>query len=157
MLADVLDDGSCFMPGGFKSLGLSGSVGEVTSCKAHYPGGSTECDVSLVDENGYSYADFAFPVVLNSAGDTVKIELQYSLSNFACLTDDSDHWGFMEYTSNQWLRASMVRSTRYYICAEWLRSWHGQFSAGGGLTQLTPAEGECTCSFIRMTTSTDAL
>ena len=148
MLADVLDDGSCVKTGGFKSLGLTGSVGSITSCKATYPGVRTSgqvqsCSVERLNDDGYLYASFAFPVALYNVGETVKVELQYSLSNFACL-GDSGHWGFREYTSNQWLDTSMVRSTSYYICAEWLNSYADITpSGGGGLTQLTQGEGEC--------------
>lgn len=157
MLADVLDDGSCYKTGGFKSLGLTGSVGEVASCKAIYPGGHRHCEVVLVNENGYSYADFTFPNALNNPGDTVKVELQYSLSNFACV-DDDNLWGFREYTSDQWLRASMVRSTSYYICtAFYIPSTDVTRSGGGGLTQLTPAEGECASAFISVINVTNAL
>ena len=139
------DDGSCVKTGGFKSLGLTGSVGGITSCKATYPGGyNSNCPVDRVDEDGYTYASFTFPVALYNAGETVKVELQYSLSNFVCLGDNG-HWGFREYTSHKWLHTSMVENTGYYICAEWLNPYDYYItpSGGGGLTQLTQGEGEC--------------
>ena len=151
MLADALDDGSCVKTGGFKSLGLTGSVEEITSCKAHYPTGDWHyCEVDLVEDDGYSYADFTFPVALDSAGDAVRVELQYNLNNFACL-GDHDYWSFREYTSDQWLSTSMVRSTRYYICTRRLINWNSTditLSDGLSLARITPIEGEPNGNFI---------
>ena len=148
MLADVLDDGSCVKTGGFKSLGLKGHVGSIRSCKATYPGVGTSgqfqsCSVERLNDDEYLYASFAFPVALYNAGETVKVELQYTLLNFACV-GDSGQWGVREYTSNQWLDPYMVRNTGYYICAEWLNPYADITPSGGGsLTQLTQGEGEC--------------
>jgi hypothetical protein len=73
------------------------------------------CNIQLSYKNGYSSIDFTFPEPLVNSGDTVRIELDYSLVTAVCISQDGDLYLY-EHTSNQWLDPSMVQSTVYAVC-----------------------------------------